>query len=198
MRFGTLPTGTTATGFITVASITDTESSAELETKEAVAVWRECNPVRCGADRRLPRFLAHRQQDMAKEPQVWQRIGKHCVVDGAVDPQALAVRCDSNAVTGRRLVSTATFGGTQVRQPDPFHLLSRDEIHDRDAVKLRELYKDPLGRPVGVRLDGHRPYTRLEPHCPRRLIGSQIEPCGRRWSRRQRICRLGLRRRCGA
>ena len=32
MRFGTLPTGTTATGFIAAASITDTESSAELET----------------------------------------------------------------------------------------------------------------------------------------------------------------------
>ena len=33
MRFGTLPTGTTAIGFIAAASITDTESSAELETK---------------------------------------------------------------------------------------------------------------------------------------------------------------------
>jgi hypothetical protein len=33
LRFGALPTGTTATCFIVVASITDTESSAELETK---------------------------------------------------------------------------------------------------------------------------------------------------------------------
>ena len=40
---------------------------------------------------------------MANEPQVRQRIGKYRVVEGAVDPQALAVRCDSNAVTGRRL-----------------------------------------------------------------------------------------------
>src|SRR3984885_364563 len=107
---------------------------------------------------------------MAKEPQVRQRIGKHRVVDGAVDPQALAVRCDGDAVTGRRLVAMATFGGTQVRQPDPFHLLSRDEIHDRNAVKLRELYENPLGRAIGVRLDGHRPYTRLEAHSPGGLI----------------------------
>ena len=33
MRFGTLPTATTAIGFIAAASITDTEASAELETK---------------------------------------------------------------------------------------------------------------------------------------------------------------------
>ena len=144
--------------------------------EELFAVRRERNPVRYGADRRLPRFLAHRQRDITQEPQVWQRIGEHRVVDDAIDPQALAVRCDSDAVTRRCLVSVAFFRSErQVRQPDPFHLLSCDEIHDRNAVKLRELYEDPVGRAIGVRLDGHRPHTRLKAHSPGGLISGQIE-----------------------
>ena len=42
-------------------------------------------------------------------------------------------------------------------------------------MKLREFYENPLGRAIGVRLDGHRPYTRLEAHSPGGLISGQIE-----------------------
>ncbi len=54
------------------------------------------------------------------------------------------------------------------------HFLPRREVHDREPVEVGDLHEQPLGRSVGVLLEGDRPHALVEER-PHRLLGLGVD-----------------------
>ena len=105
----------------------------------------------------------------AEQLQVRQRVEVDPRVHLAEHAERLAVGRDDQAVRRRALQPFGhLLGGRHFRQRDLVDDLVRGEIDGDEAVEVRELHEDPLGRSVGVGVERHRPHAVCGRHRPRR------------------------------
>ena len=63
----------------------------------------------------------------------------------------------------------------RLRKPDPRYLFAGGEIHDGEAIRIRELHKDAFGRAIRAGFDGHRAHAQIERQLPDRNFALEVD-----------------------